>query len=106
MSMILSFSPDTERKLKERALRAGQSVESFIEQIVEREMRAADGGIRSSDRDPASESVPALPSDKVLAAFRREVKTSGMSDEEVRAFFEEVREEVYRETHGQPSQLP
>ena len=32
--------------------------------------------------------------DEVLAPFRRQVEESGMSDDELGAFFEEVREEI------------
>jgi hypothetical protein len=49
--------------------------------------------------DPPSEKRP---SDEALAPFRRQVAQSGMSDDELRAFFEELREEVYREKHGDP----
>jgi hypothetical protein len=41
-----------------------------------------------------------LPSDAALAAFPREVKESGMTDDELRGYFEELRDEVYQERHG------
>jgi hypothetical protein len=42
--------------------------------------------------------------DEALAPFRRQVQESGLTDEELRAFFEEVREEVWRERQAKPGQ--
>jgi hypothetical protein len=41
--------------------------------------------------------------DHALAPFRRQLEESGISDDELGAFFEEVREEVWQEKHGGPS---
>ena len=41
--------------------------------------------------------------DQALAPFRREVEASGLTDDELRDFFDEVREEVWQEKHGGPS---
>jgi hypothetical protein len=41
--------------------------------------------------------------EQVLAAFRRQVEESGMTDDELGDFFEEVREEVWEAKHGGPS---
>jgi hypothetical protein len=38
--------------------------------------------------------------DEALAPFRRQVEESGMSDEDVQSFFEDVRDEVWAERHG------
>jgi len=38
-----------------------------------------------------------------LAPFRRQVEESGMTDDELGDFFEEVREEVWQEKHGRPN---
>ena len=37
---------------------------------------------------------------EALAPFRRQVEESGLSDDELGAFFEEVRDEVWQEKHG------
>jgi hypothetical protein len=41
--------------------------------------------------------------DEALAPFRRQVEKSSISDDELGAFFEEVREEIWQEKHGRPS---
>jgi hypothetical protein len=41
--------------------------------------------------------------DQALAPFRRQVEESGMTDDELGDFFEDVREEVWQEKHGRPS---
>ena len=38
-------------------------------------------------------------SDEILAPFRRQVQESGMTEAELDTFFEEVRQEVWDETH-------
>jgi hypothetical protein len=40
---------------------------------------------------------------EALAPFRREVDQSGISDQELRVFFEEVREEIWQAKHGKPN---
>ncbi len=106
MSVTVNFSPEIERRLLEQAARSGQSVEGFIEQLVEREVLGTNGnqGEPTPSSPAATPSKLALPSDAALASFRREVEESGLTDDELRAFFEEVREEIYQEKHGRPSQ--
>jgi hypothetical protein len=42
--------------------------------------------------------------EQALAPFRRQVEESGLTDDELGDFFEEVREEVWQDKHGRPSQ--
>lgn len=42
--------------------------------------------------------------DQALAPFRRQVEANGMTDDELGDFFDGVREEVWREKRGRPSQ--
>jgi hypothetical protein len=102
MTFTLHLPPDIERKLQTLAAQNGQSVERFIQQLVEREASAIKGGQPTVPPVPDASSSD-LPSDKALAPFRREVESSGMSDDELQTFFEEAREEVYQEKHGKPS---
>ena len=54
-------------------------------------------------------SLPYAESDEALALFRRQVEESGMTDEELERFFEEVRDEIWREKkgiHPHPGQHP
>ncbi|MGA7496813.1 MAG: hypothetical protein WBX00_08805 [Isosphaeraceae bacterium] len=82
MSITISLSPEEERRLRERAARAGRDVAAYVRQLIEREIHGVS---------------------EALAAFRHEVVKSGISDEELRVFFEEVREQVWQEKHGKPN---
>ena len=82
MSITISLSPEEEKRLRERAARAGQDVAAYDRQIIHREIHGAG---------------------EALAPFRHEVDNSGISDEELRVFFEEVREEIWQEKHGNTS---
>jgi hypothetical protein len=42
--------------------------------------------------------------DAILTAVRRDFEESGMTDEDLAALVEEVREDMWRERHGQPSE--
>jgi hypothetical protein len=41
--------------------------------------------------------------DAILAPVRRDFEESSMTDEDLAALVEEVREDIWREQHGQPS---
>ena len=43
MRVLLQLPPETERVLKEKAAQAGQTLEAYLEQLAEREARAANG---------------------------------------------------------------
>ena len=82
MSITISLSPEEEKGLRERAARAGQDVAAYVRQIIHREIHGAS---------------------EALAPFRHEVDNSGISDEELRLFFEDVRAEIWQEKHGKPN---
>jgi hypothetical protein len=42
--------------------------------------------------------------DAILAPVRRNVEESGLTDEDLAALVAEVREDIWRETHGRPSE--
>ena len=90
MSVTVNLSPEIEQRLRERAAQKGQSFEMLIQDIVEHAASFPNGSKNGT-----------LPSDVALTPFRREVKESGISDEELLGFFEELRDENYREKHGQ-----
>jgi hypothetical protein len=85
MSITINLTPDEERKLLERAARNGQDVTAYVHRLIERDIRGVD---------------------EALAPFRRQVAESGISDDELGAFFEEVRDEVWQEKHGRPGEAP
>ncbi len=78
MTITLTMPAETQRKLVERATRAGQNVESLACELIERSLN----------------DEPTL--DEILAPFRRQVTDSGMSEAELSTLFEEERQEVFR----------
>jgi len=87
MSITINLSPDQERRLFERAAQSGTAPVDYIRHLIDRDLH-----------------TPTL--DEVLAPFRRQVEESGMSDDELAAFFEEVREDVWREKQAKSGQIP
>jgi hypothetical protein len=70
MTVRLNLAPETERVLKEKAARSGQTLEAYLEGIADREARAPGGVAGQPPTDPAefqrgldelSEGLPALP---------------------------------------------
>ncbi|CAN5883250.1 hypothetical protein BH23PLA1_BH23PLA1_38870 [soil metagenome] len=86
MSITIKLPPDQERQLAERAARSGRNPAGYVRLLIERDLHAP---------------VPA-PSDEAMAPFRRQVEQSGLSDDELDAFFEDVRDEVWREKAARP----
>jgi len=84
MTINISLSPEQERRLTERAAQAGQGVTAHVHQLI--------------DRDIKAESL-----DAILAPVRRNFEQSGMTDDDLATLVEEVREDIWRENHGRPS---
>jgi hypothetical protein len=82
MTLSLELAPDLEQQLQERARATGQDIAQYVLQTLQEKVQ----------RKPTV--------DELLAPFRKQVEESGMTDEELEAFFEEVRDEVWREKHG------
>jgi predicted transcriptional regulator len=85
MTITIRLSDDEQRRLAERAAQSGRDVAEYVHMLIERDIR-----------EPVAV-------DQALAPFRRQVEASGMTDDELGDFFEEVREEVWQEKHGRPS---
>jgi hypothetical protein len=79
MTITISLSPEEERRLKEWANLNGLDVNSYVGLIISKFAQKTPSG------------------DDALAPFRRQVAESGMTDAELEAFFDEVREEVWQE---------
>jgi chromosomal replication initiation ATPase DnaA len=86
MTITIDLKPDEERWLSERAARNGEDVGSYIQRLIAREIQA-----------------PARTLEEVLAPVRQQFEESGMTDEELAALVEEVREDIWQEEHGRPS---
>ena len=84
MTIMISLNPEQERRLAERAARAGQEIAAYVHQLI--------------DHDIQAEGLDAL-----LAPVRRNFEQSGMTDEDLAALVEDVREDIWQEKHGRPS---
>jgi hypothetical protein len=96
MTLTIQLSTETTRKLRELAVQAGQSVEGYVEQLVERQVVAAANGQQTTARSPTWA--------EVCAPIAEAVSESGMSDDEVAGFFTEVRDEVRAEKQAKRPQ--
>jgi hypothetical protein len=84
MTITINLSPDQQRRLTAKAAQAGRDLSAYVQQLI--------------DRDIDVESL-----DAILAPVRRNFEQSSMTDEELTTLVEEVREDIWRETHGKPS---
>jgi hypothetical protein len=84
MTITIDLRPEQERRLAERAARAGQDIAGYVHDLIYRDIDA--------------ESL-----DRILAPVRRNFEESGMTDDDLAALVEEVREDIWREKHGRPS---
>ena len=87
MVITISLSPEQERRLAERAAQFGQELVPYVHQLINQDIR--------------SETF-----DAILAPVRRNFEQSGMTDEDLSALVEEVREDIWQEKHGRPSKTP
>jgi len=88
MTFVIDLPPELEKKLQERANQSGQDVNSFILQAVQEQIA----------KPPTF--------DEVCAPSVQAVTASGMTDEELEEFFEEVRDEVWQEKQTQKGKEP
>lgn len=93
MSITINLSLEAERKLQERATRSGQTVEGFVQKLLERELLGVNGGQEAGSPDQGAGTTL----DEVLAPVREEFEKSGMTEDELAALVEEVREEIWQE---------
>ena len=105
MSIILKLLPETEQKLLKRAAQAGQSVERYVEQLVERDVLRTNG---EQPAAPVSGPPSAISSgkslDDILTPVREEFEKSGMTDEELTSLVEGIREEIWQEKQARKGQ--
>lgn len=81
MTLTIPLSPEAEAKLRARAAAAGQNVAEYAARLFEQAV-----------------TTPSV--DEALAPFRREVADSGLTDGQLDEFFEEMRDEAWRERQG------
>jgi predicted transcriptional regulator len=81
MTLTLELPAETERELSALAKVSGRTPEAVAAELLERHL-----ALRTMD--------------EILAPFRKEVAESGMTEAELDAFFQEVRQEVWDEQQG------
>jgi hypothetical protein len=96
MTLTISLTPEEERQLADRAAHAGQDLVTFVHRLIARELGT-----------PISRPVPQTPSGptlaEILAPVHEDFRRSGMTEVDLDSLVEEVREDVWRETHGTES---
>lgn len=78
MRLNISISPQAETKLKERAAAQGKDPDAYAAELVE-------------------DAVTKPTLDEILTAFRKQIEESCMSDEQLDAFYDGLRDEVQSE---------
>jgi len=97
MTLTITLPLETEQKLRERAARAGQTLEGFVRELVEREVHCPDGS-------QGSQSTKTF--DEIFAPLREEVAQTGICDEELDRLLEQAREEAWQEKKARQGKGP
>jgi hypothetical protein len=84
MTLSISLTPQSEARLRQKAEAHGQSLDVYAARVLE-------------------QAASARTVDEVLAPFRKQVAESGMSDQELDTFFEDVREKAYQDRQRRPA---
>jgi len=87
MTITIDLPPETEEKVKTQALQDGVKVDDYIKTII------AEATARRERIEKESEKSFR----EILAPIHSEFEKSGMSEEELTEFLEELREEVWQE---------
>jgi len=96
MTITISLGRDTEKKLLQAAAETGQTVESYVGQLVEREVQS--GGQRASTPpSPPAARASGTTLEDILAPVHDEFERSGMTEEGLTQFLTETRDEGRRE---------
>jgi predicted transcriptional regulator len=82
MTLTIDLPPDLEKTVRQQAAKSGQDVNAFVVQAVHEKL------------------AKARTFDEICDPFAQAVAASGISDDELDRFFEEVREEVWQEKQG------
>jgi hypothetical protein len=90
MTLTITLAPETEEKLRRRAADRGQTLEAFLQQLVE-------GAAQCDGAGPEQAPSKARTFDDILAPVRKGFEQSGLSEDELSALFEEAREEAWQE---------
>lgn len=87
MTITIELPSKTEEKVKLQALKDGVKIEDYIRSLIE----------EASEKRERIEKESEKPFAEILAPIHKEFEESGMSEEELTEFLEELREEVWQE---------
>ena len=91
MTITIDLPSEVETKIKTQASNDGVKVEDYVKTLIK----------EASDRRERIEKNSEKSFDEILAPVRKGFQASGMSEDEILEFFEEVREEVWQEKQNQ-----
>jgi len=81
MTISISISAAAEAKLRQKAAASGQPLDVYASKVLEH-----------------AATTPSA--DELLQPFRDQIAASGMTDDELDAFFEDIRDKAYRDRQG------
>ncbi len=84
MTVTIDLSPELETAARQHAARIGQELTTFVVEAVQEKIA------RTTSFD------------EVCAPIADALQSAGLTDTEVDEFFEEARQEVWRDKHGKP----
>lgn len=87
MTITINLPPETEEKIRTQAQQDGVKVDDYVKTLI------AEAAERRERIERASEKS----FQEILAPVHKEFEESGMSEEELTTFLEELREEVWQE---------
>ena len=87
MTITIDLPSEVEAKIKTQASHDGLEVEDYVKTLIEEATERRERIERESEKSFA----------EILAPVHKEFEESGMSEEELAEFIEELREEVWQE---------
>lgn len=87
MTVVLELEPKIEEKIKTQASKDGLNVEAYVRSIVE----------ETTNKRERIEKLVEKSFDEILAPVRQDFDESGMSEDELNEFIDDLREKVWQE---------
>ena len=85
MTITIDLPPETEKKIRTQAMQNGVKVEDYIKSLIE----------EASEKHEKAKSKKSFA--EILAPIHKEFEESGMNEEDLTEFLEELREEAWQE---------
>lgn len=85
MDITITIPPEMQDKLQQRAKDTGRDVAEYVEKLIEKDLSAR----------------PSI--EEILAPVRKQFEDSGMTEAELDALVEEVRDEIWQEKQAHRS---